>query len=629
MRRRKLPAARRHAFTLIEVLVAAAITLLIMATLAQMFVFVNGTVAESRAVVEMTDQLRACKHRLQKDLSLLTAPTIPPLRPEAEQGYLEIIEGPIGPIFRPDDLELAANQNHVEFDDVDDIIMFTARAPAHEPFVGRWSGSSTQQSQVAEIAWFLRGTTLYRRVLLVMPHVTNPWDFSYARTASASYNSFDLSMRQEGGGMDRRAMPPPSAGVDNMPRCVPNSLGDLTKRENRFAHQPLVWPYDVRMWGRVSGSMMPGLGLPTLAECCHAQWPWPIYEPVAGYPGASTMLEAVPTGSDPRDVLIIPSIATTSSPAGFSSASNGGILLTANGRYDPLGTHPDVITSSNPIRYPNSRPVTQIDGLNRLSNFAGGRYDDIIMTNVMTFDVKVWDPGAPLFENNGDPRNPVPIVPGDWGYLDAIRQFVNTGANTPAVSLVGFGAYVDLNYMQPLGVDPYDPAIMRLVPPIASANPAVPPPPPFPYPAVSPSQGNYEAALRKYESGQRLPLGALPRPKFSGPGDSGSAVHGVLARPPFHNSPLAYPGFLAAVYDTWSTHYENDGRDNNGNGQVDEGTDGVDNPPFRFGIDDPSEVEAPPPYPWALRGVQIKIRAFEPATKQIREVTVVTEFLPE
>ena len=37
----------------------------------------------------------------------------------------------------------------------------------------------------------------------------------------------------------------------------------------------------------------------------------------------------------------------------------------------------------------------------------------------------------------------------------------------------------------------------------------------------------------------------------------------------------------------------------------------------------------PPPYPYPLRGIQVKIRAFEPDSKQIREVTVVQDFLPQ
>ncbi len=35
------------------------------------------------------------------------------------------------------------------------------------------------------------------------------------------------------------------------------------------------------------------------------------------------------------------------------------------------------------------------------------------------------------------------------------------------------------------------------------------------------------------------------------------------------------------------------------------------------------------PYPFPLRGVQITLRVYEPDTRQVREVTVVQDFLPD
>ncbi len=50
---------------------------------------------------------------------------------------------------------------------------------------------------------------------------------------------------------------------------------------------------------------------------------------------------------------------------------------------------------------------------------------------------------------------------------------------------------------------------------------------------------------------------------------------------------------------------------------------------LNLAVDDSSEMEAPPPYRYPLRGIQIRIRAFETDTKQVREVSVVHEFLQE
>jgi hypothetical protein len=103
---------------------------------------------------------------------------------------------------------------------------------------------------------------------------------------------------------------------------------------------------------------------------------------------------------------------------------------------------------------------------------------------------------------------------------------------------------------------------------------------------------------------------------------------------------------VAMTYDTWSTHYERDGFNQIpapgmpppppnvapfstvGNSLVDEATDGLDNDDLG-GADDEGELEAPAPYRVPLRGIQVKIRVFEPDSRQVRELTVVHKFLPE
>jgi len=180
---------------------------------------------------------------------------------------------------------------------------------------------------------------------------------------------------------------------------------------------------------------------------------------------------------------------------------------------------------NNPCPWPEIDTMTDTDNL---TGFAGPRVaEDVVLSNVIGFDVKVWSPWAL------DPR---------------------TGTQ---------GAYVDLGY----GTKPDDP--------LASSGHA-----------------------KSY----------LPS--------------------------LAARGF---IYDTWSTHYEHDGIDqdqgmDNGAG-VDQGTNGFDDvmvgTTATNGIDDVTERETMPPYPVPLRGIQVKIRSYEPTTRQIRETTVVQDFLPK
>jgi hypothetical protein len=85
---------------------------------------------------------------------------------------------------------------------------------------------------------------------------------------------------------------------------------------------------------------------------------------------------------------------------------------------------------------------------------------------------------------------------------------------------------------------------------------------------------------------------------------------------------------MPATFDTWSLHYEHNGIDEDRDGLVDQGTNGFDDNNNGI-VDDVTERETMAPYPVALRGIQIKLRVYEPDSRQIREVTVVQDFLPE
>jgi len=392
------PGRLRCGYTLVEMLMATALTLILMFAVVQIFGQIGSSVNDSRSTLEATDRLRAAAARLQMDLQGITVVTIPPRRPDDGGGYVEVIEGP-SDMTIPIDNDTGSADTTVR--DYDDVLMFTTHSTGR-PFVGKCDSppQKTIESDTAEIAWFLRGRTLYRRVLLVVPGI----DLS-AVTPAGFYDHYDISARNEGGGM------------------VANSLGDLARRECRFAHDSTAFPFDARGWGK--------MGLPILAD---------VYTPGAA-------------------------------PAGVAWTN-----------YDFWQDAP-TFSSGGP----------------------GPRaHEDIILTNVIGFDVKVYDPGA--------------------------------------------ATYVDLN----------------------GPN------------AVT----------------------------FTGTGDPRSGLNGGNTR----------------VYCTWSFHYEHDGLPQNGltdpaaNGFDDDGN-GI--------VDDVTEWSTAPPYPAPLRGIQVKIRIFEPDSRQIREVTVVQDFLPK
>jgi hypothetical protein len=399
----------RRGMTLVEMLVATTMTLIIMGIVAQLFGVLGNTVNSSRSTMDVSSRLRAVANKLRQDLAGITVQTLPPIPADADAGYLEIIEG------SSTDTSLGTTQI---IGDGDDVIMFTTHAP-QQPFVGAFEATSSIESPFAEVAWFCRPSavttagltlyTLYRRQLLVMSYVgagsflgTN----SIAANLPAAYANYDLSLRRDGTALR------------------PNSLGDLTKRENRFLHF-------------LSGTV---------------------------------------------------------------SAAN----------------------------FPYNATVANLAANGTLSGDRAG--EDIVLTNVLAFDVRVFDPAAAIQSTSA-----IAVTPGDPGYIPG-----------PGPTLAPTGAYVDL--------------------------------------------GSGIAATT-----------------LMGPADSRSK--------------------LSRIYDTWSTHYECNGIDEDGVADADQGTNGVDD--NNDGVnDDIAERETSPPYPVALRGIEIRIRCYEPSSRQVRQVTVRHTFVP-
>jgi type II secretory pathway pseudopilin PulG len=538
------------AFTLVEVLVATVLSLIIMAAVVTVFASISTSISQSRSTLEMSDRLRTTAAQLKRDLEGVTVTMLPPRRPETNEGYFEYIEGPVGPVFMPEDLwkwsgstpALTTANPQTQpyaFDidrttgttgvadttigDNDDILMFTTRAK-DRPFVGRCGAPTTAmptppttESWVAEVAWFVRGRTLYHRVLLVAPNAFTTAPLSTPATgttpASGYYANYDVS-----------------AHAYSSTLVVPNSLGDLTKREYRFAHPYTGFPYDARVWGQ--------LGLPTLRETAAAAF--------TVLPGSTVTLPTMP-----------PFMARDFSTNPY-----------------PWTNYVDTASGTQSHYYDTT--VTRIT-------------DDVAMTNVVGFDVKAWDPGAPVLQYN----NQI-LMPGDSYYTKLMTGVVSwTG-----VSVAYYGAYVDLGW---------DPNSVYYAKRTAGT--------PLPYFGhVGKGYivgGNYSAPTYlgvNTGSSQRDPSGLMA--------DSNSPVDNKSAR----------------VYDTYSLHYEYDGVQQpthaTGVTVADIGTNGGDDDGYN-GADDPGEAETCPPYPVPLRGIQIKIRAMDPDSGQVREVTVVQEFLPQ
>jgi len=490
----KSPTHNPRGMTLVEMLVATTCTLILMGAIAQVFGAFGTAVSDSRSMIELDAQLRSVAWRLRNDLSGATARTLPPLEVEAGEGYFEVIEGPRG------DADGGVDRTSLAPADIDDVLLFTTRN-TETPYLGKYdygTATKTTESQLAEVAWFLRPTevptgttppvvtyTLFRRQNLVIGYVgfapfygganANFITWTNANSWAEFFDQFDLSAQYQG----------------KLTALVPNSLADLTRRENRFMHNG----------GGAIDATAGSFRFPDGSVQSNYQW----------------QMTPAPDGLifDPRQSVI--------------------------------------------------RPDGSAFALAKSSIRVG---EDVVLTNVIGFDVRVFDPGAPVgVPAGGDSA----VVPGDSG----TNGFAATvAANGPAAN----GAYVDLGW----------------------------------------NKGPYVAVAT---SGQR--------PRFAN-----------LAEPMSGLRNAAGP----AIWDTWSTHYESNGFDDDQDGTIDEGSNGLDDDSdgkvdespydvdgdglFNSAGDDPGELETLPPYRFPLRGIEIRLRCYEPSSRQVRQVTIRHSFVP-
>lgn len=194
--------------------------------------------------------------------------------------------------------------------------------------------------------------------------------------------------------------------------------------------------------------------------------------------------------------------------------------------------------------------------------------DTVLTSHAIGFDAKVYDPNAPIYLSLD---GTTAILPSDPGFYVTPSQGGTAIINPLApATLRGRGAFVDLGY-----------------------------------------------ARAAFQSGL-----------FDDP--ERDAVRSLFSDYPELKSQLRPYAVTAGIftYDSWSDFYERNNFSENGNALVDEGTDGIDNN-GTGGVDEFAEQETAPPYATALRGVQVTLRIYETDTRQVRQMSVVNDFIPE
>jgi len=191
------------AYTLVELLIALALSMILLIGVTELFSRVSSVMSETRATLNLSANLDGVELLLRQDLARIQPKdgddrlTIKPGRMiesiaspgtvEVEDfGYLEIVEGPNHSLCScfddPSSLCSCPNapcndiscrpyvnekkEHDPTVGDVDDIFAFTAKADPATPFRGLIDGKLAERNY-AEIVWFVRGNTLYRRIRLI------------------------------------------------------------------------------------------------------------------------------------------------------------------------------------------------------------------------------------------------------------------------------------------------------------------------------------------------------------------------------------------------------------------------------------------------------------------------------
>ena len=207
MARRFVP----RGMTLIEVLIATALTLMIMLALAQGFKTTSQSISSGRARLTSSDQLRSISTLLRSDLQGLTvSTTVHPQSSKSPNGYFVYYDGALSDStamlfnYVPTGVEIEDKLSASRWSDIDDMMMFTAKARDGQWFYGRvplalmkihsgdtgsirfqdWLTDVTIASEYAEIAWFMRPLNEVGMLNNPDPQKPNNTDYSYSPSST-------------------------------------------------------------------------------------------------------------------------------------------------------------------------------------------------------------------------------------------------------------------------------------------------------------------------------------------------------------------------------------------------------------------------------------------------------------
>ncbi len=363
---------RRFGFSLVELLVTLVVMMIMVGALARFFKYVGDTVAAGRALLALSGDLHARRVTLEHELRNVTAFSLAGADSSSSIGYFQIIEGPLT------DQSTLNTPNDSVFGDVDDVLAFTTRSK-DKPFRGQllYLTKMPDPSTVAST----HPKTVY--ALDVLAGLTAPSTYSAETLESDTAEVvYWLTLDDKNGNGTR-------------------DYGEYYVLRRRVL---LVRP-DV------------------LLNASYGALSYP-YGPANGtsvFTIADLSLRRVGTSWVANDLATLTRrenrFGRNASPLGIAG---GGAGLAGPGLFPNFMLEPQHLPRLKDVVLPPVGPINNY--------FIFRQDEDIVLTNVVAFDVQVFDSSATVRDVN----NEVAVGPTDPGY--------NGAAGAPA----SFGAFIDL-----------------------------------------------------------------------------------------------------------------------------------------------------------------------------------------
>jgi hypothetical protein len=624
--------------TLIEVLIATALTLMIMLALAQGFKTTSQSISSGRARLTSSDQLRSISTLLRSDLQGLTvSTTVHPQSSKSPNGYFVYYDGPLSDStamlfnYVPTGVEIEDKLSASRWSDIDDAMMFTAKARDGQWFYGRvplalmkihsgdtatirfqdWVTDVTIASEYAEIAWFMRPLNEVGMLNNPDPQKPSNTDYSYS-PASTPVNDVIPVVDLNGDGI-----PDPDGMPDRVALCrrvmlirpdldvsisklsavpddeqliaapLPIDLNDADsfRYQMRFAYQRT--DLSVRKhWDAANSRFV--LKTNSLGDLQRPENRFAHYS-----------LPVISGGSANQTSLPILALTNEANSNGNYLAMTNLAMSGVNPNND-RGFFPSAFCRTNLVSTGNSTYAVQ------------HTQEEIVASNVVGFDVRGYDstaiqlyaPGVDgLYGSLTDKDAPIVqkrAAAGERGYDDLIVGPSDPGyavmLKSGEVIAANSGTFVDLSWG------------FRVVNQLTNASGST-------Y-GLSPSGSIWGSALSGYE-----PI-------------SGGVVDSMIRSGKYSTTFSVHQ----PTFDTFSDYYESDGNaQSNGiseNGMVpyggtavvsttaDHGIDGGDNNSNGV-IDEESERDTSPPYRYAIPAIQIKLRVQDATAGTLQELSMV------